>query len=110
MAPAPAITDTDDTNMEGATVVLTTRPDGNGQESLTFTIPGGSGISAGAGYDAATGTLTFTGTPSKANYATLLGSIQYANSSDTPTTTARSVTFKVNDGLADWSSAPPRSR
>ena len=76
VAPAPAITDTDDTDMEGATVVLTARPDGNAAESLTFTIPGGSGISAGSGYDAATGTLTFTGTSSKANYEALLGSVQ----------------------------------
>lgn len=101
VAPNPSITDTDDTDMEGATVVLTSRPDGNGNESLTFTIPGGSGITAPGGYDPATGTITFTGTSSKANYAALLGSVAYADSSDTPATTARSITFVVNDGNDD---------
>ena len=89
VAPNATVTDTDDTDMEAATVVLTTRPDGNAVESLTrrpSPVAAASPSSARC-YDQATGTLTFTGTSSKANYATLLGSIQYDNSSDTPTTT-----------------------
>ena len=102
LAPAVAITDVDDANMEGATVVLGTRPDGNAQESLSATIPGGSGITiVGGSYDPVTGTLAFTGTSSKANYETLLESVTYANTADTPSATPRSVTFTVNDGSAD---------
>ncbi|WP_243058325.1 Ig-like domain-containing protein [Nocardioides sp. SR21] len=104
IAPDAAVSDSDDTDLESATVVLTARPDGNGAESLEFTIPQGSGISAGSGYDAATGTLSFTGTSTLASYEALIRSIRYVNTDDDPDATDRTVTVTVDDGLAESSS------
>jgi len=46
-----------------------------------------------------TAILTFTGTASVATYQTLLRSITYRNTSDTPSSAARSATFQVFDGV-----------
>jgi hypothetical protein len=54
-------------------------------------------------YNAATGTLTLTSASgaSAAQWQAALRSVTYSNSSDTPDTTTRSVSFSVSDGQLD---------
>ena len=49
-------------------------------------------------FNAATGTLTLTGSSSVANYQTALNSVTYFNTSDNPSGAARTVTIITNDG------------
>jgi hypothetical protein len=89
------ITDGDSPNLVGATAQIT----GNctsSEDVLTFTTQ--NGISGS--YAAGTCTLTLTGSSSVANYQAALRSVQYSNSSENPGTTARTVTWQVNDGGA----------
>jgi hypothetical protein len=121
--PELAVSDVDSTNLTGATVQITagcTDP----EDVLAFTP--GPGLAAGraaraaragsavrraavvtpdppggiivAGYDASTCTLTLTGTAPVAAYQAVLRQVTYANTSDDPSTTARTVTFTVDDG------------
>ncbi|HEX6283779.1 MAG TPA: Calx-beta domain-containing protein, partial [Pyrinomonadaceae bacterium] len=66
----------------------------NGQDVLSFvntaTITGV--------FNAATGTLTLTGTDTVVNYQTALRSVRYNNTSENPSTALRTVTWIVNDG------------
>ena len=87
------LADVDDTNLESATVQIT----GNfqtGEDVLGFTNQ--SGITGS--YNTSNGTLTLTGTATKAQYETALESVTYNNTSDTPNTNNRTVTWIVNDG------------
>src|SRR5205085_12848 len=97
--PSATITDVDSANMTSLTATLTARPDGNGVESLSLNA---TATTAAAGltvtYTAATGVLLITGSASKATYQTILDGIQYNDSSDTPTTTSRTVNVVVSDG------------
>ncbi|MFK8401434.1 DUF4347 domain-containing protein [Pseudomonas sp. BGr12] len=58
-------------------------------------------------YNAATGTMTFTSASgaSAAQWQAALRSVTYSNSSDTPDTTTRSVSFSVSDGQLDSADA-----
>ena len=96
------ITDTDDTNLEGATIRITTNYE-SGEDTLGFTNQ--NGISGS--FNASNGTLTLTGTSSIANYQAALRSVTYQNSSNTPSELNRTVTFIVNDG--DTNSSPVTS-
>ena len=83
---AVAISDSDavTNDINGATVQIT----GNyvqGQDTLAFTAPGGSGITGF--FSADTGKLVLSGASSMANYQTALQSVTYVNSSDNPSTT-----------------------
>ncbi len=103
IAPVATITDADDTNMESLTATLTNRPDG-AAESLSLNAAA-TAAAAGAGltvvpYVPGTGVLSITGPASKTTYETILRGIEYNNTSDTPTTTARNVDVAVNDGDA----------
>jgi hypothetical protein len=85
--------DVDDTNLESATVQITSNYV-NGQDVLGFVnMLGISGVFAPA-----TGTLTLTGTSSVANYQTALRSVTYVNTSEDPSAAARTVTWIANDG------------
>ena len=96
VAPALTVTDADDTNLESATVQITTNYQ-NGQDVLAFTNQAGiTGV-----FTAATGTLTLTGTSSVANYQLALQSVTYTNASQNPSTLARTVQFQVNDGTVN---------
>ena len=99
IAPAATLTDVDSANMTSLTVTLTARPDGNAVESLSLN---GAATAAAAGltvsYTAGTGVLSITGSAAKATYQTILQGIQYNDTSDTPTTTNRSITVVANDG------------
>ncbi|MBS9770882.1 MAG: DUF4347 domain-containing protein, partial [Trichodesmium erythraeum GBRTRLIN201] len=88
-----SITDVDDSNIESATITLSSRPDGDTVESLSAgTLP--TGITASS-YDSSTGVITLTGPATLAEYQTAIAQIQYNNTSDNPDTSARTVTVVV---------------
>ncbi|MGY4575325.1 hypothetical protein ACVWY5_008395 [Bradyrhizobium sp. USDA 3256] len=95
---AITVTDGDDANLVSATVQIT----GNyasGQDVLGFTNQNG----ITGSFNAATGTLTLTGSSSVANYQAALASVTYINTSDNPSALARTVTITTNDGTLDSS-------
>lgn len=89
------VTDTNDTNLESATVTITNLQD-TGLETLTANT-GGTAINA----NYAAPTLTLTGTDTLANYQQVLRSVAYDNASQNPNTTARVISFVANDGSAN---------
>ncbi len=96
------VSDDDDTNLESATAQITGNYQ-NGQDVLSFVnTPNITAI-----FTAATGTLTLTGSDTLANWQTALRSVRYHNTSDNPSTLARTVTWIANDG--DASSTPVTS-
>ena len=92
---AITISDVDSTNMIGATVQLTT-----GYNSAQDVLSYATALGITGSFNSGTGTLTLSGTTTLANYQTALRNVKYANSSDDPTTTARTAVFQVNDGGA----------
>ncbi|HET6789540.1 MAG TPA: DNRLRE domain-containing protein, partial [Aquabacterium sp.] len=70
-------------------------------ESLDATTTG----SITKSYDSATGVLTLSGTDTLANYQTVLRSITYNNTSDTPNTTNRTINVVATDPYAQTVSA-----
>jgi hypothetical protein len=95
LQPGLAITDPDDVNLESARVTITNLLDA-GAETLAATT---AGTSIAASYIAPT--LTLTGSDTLARYQAVLRSVVYANSSQDPSITARSITFVANDGTAN---------
>jgi large repetitive protein len=90
---AITVTDPDSTNLASATATITGNYV-NGQDVLAFTNTANiTGV-----WDAPTGRLTLTGSDTVANYQAALRSVTYNNTSLNPSTTARTVTFQVNDG------------
>lgn len=89
------VADPDDGNLAGATVQITSACD-PAEDVLTFTA--GNGITGT--YNAATCRLTLSGSSSLANYQAALRSIKYEDTSDTPDTSTRTVSFQVDDGHA----------
>jgi hypothetical protein len=87
------ITDADDTNIESATIQITGNYQ-NGQDVLSYV----NALGITGSFNAATGTLTLTGSASKADYITALQNVKYNNTSENPSTLARTVTWTVNDG------------
>ncbi|MBF0383419.1 MAG: hypothetical protein HQL69_20560, partial [Magnetococcales bacterium] len=80
--------DVDDSDLEEATISIS----GNyqdGEDILSFTDQNG----ITGKWDAATGTMTLTGTATKAQYETALRSITYENTSDNPNSDSRTVSF-----------------
>jgi len=93
ITPALTLSDVDSANLTGATVSI--GPGFNtAQDVLAFTNQNG----ITGSYVAGTGVLTLSGNSSVANYETALRSVTYSNSSDNPTTAARTVSYVVNDG------------
>jgi hypothetical protein len=102
VAPNANVTDADTgATLATATITLTNHPD-NAAELLAVTIPGGSPVTT-SGYDSGTGVLTLTGNGATvAQMQTVLRSLTYDNTSNSPNTTAaRVVDVQVNDGTAD---------
>lgn len=91
IAPALLLTDVDSTRLTGATVSIS---GALAEDVLTFTAR--TGITGSY----AAGTLTLSGTATLAAYQAVLRSVAYSNTSDRPVTTARTITFTVNDGGA----------
>ena len=52
-------------------------------------------------WDASTGTLTLTGSATKAQYVSMLEHVKYENTSEDPSDLDRTVTWIVKDGLYD---------
>ena len=98
------VSDVDNGNLVSATVTLANLVDA-GDEALAVnpsTVSPNTAIVAA--YDTTTpgvGVLTLTGAAAVAEYQTALRSVTYTNNSANPDTTARAVTFVVNDGAAD---------
>jgi hypothetical protein len=93
---AITVADADNTNLAGATIQITGNYQ-NGQDVLSFTDT----ATITATWTAATGTITLSGSDTLANYQAALRAVKYRNTSDSPDTAARTVTFLVNDGSAD---------
>ncbi|WP_455918967.1 peroxidase family protein [Ensifer canadensis] len=96
IALGPVITD-DGTTLASARVVLT-----NASAGDALTVQGGlpGGITAAVDNSVAGQiTLTLSGTTSIANYRTAIQQVRYANTSENPSTAARSIQVTVNDGL-----------
>ncbi|HQR97849.1 tandem-95 repeat protein [Polaromonas sp.] len=89
------VSDVDNTNLTGATVSIGSGF-ATGQDVLGFTTMG----SITGSYNATTGVLTLSGTATVAQYEAALRSVTYTNTSDTPSTTARTINYVVNDGQA----------
>ncbi|MEO5332742.1 MAG: DUF4347 domain-containing protein, partial [Magnetococcus sp. YQC-5] len=87
------IADVDSTNMQSASIAISSNYQ-SGSDLLAFT----NTASITGTWNAATGTLTLTGSDTKANYQAALRSVKFQNTSDTPTTAPRTVSFQVNDG------------
>ncbi|MEM7626058.1 MAG: cadherin-like domain-containing protein [Planctomycetota bacterium] len=92
---ALSVTDADDTDLESATLQITSNYV-TGEDTLAFTDQ--NGISGS--WNATTGTLTLTGTASVAFYRAAIQSVTYINASDTPNTADRTVTVIVDDGFS----------
>ena len=97
---ALTVSDADSETMASATIKIT----GNyqsGEDILGiedgYVLP----ASVTAVWDAATGTLTLTGSASLAEYTAILKHVTYTNSSDDPNTAVRTVTWTVNDGTSN---------
>jgi VCBS repeat-containing protein len=99
------VSDADSTSLSGATVSI---PNGfaAGQDVLELSGAAPAGIVSS--YDAATGTLTLTGSASLADYQAALRAVAYRNTSDAPSAAARSIRFVVTDGAASTSVAVAR--
>ena len=85
--------DADSTTLAGATVQIS----GNyqsGQDVLSFT----NTATITGTWNAITGTLTLSGTDTLANYMAALQSVKYVDTSTSPSTATRMVTFQVTDG------------
>jgi VCBS repeat-containing protein len=97
--PGLVATDADDANLESATAMITNLLD-TGTEVLTAPT---AGTAIGASYTAPT--LTLTGTDTVAHYQQVLRSVAYLNSSQNPSSAARSIAFVANDGTANSNTA-----
>ena len=104
------VSDADNTTLAGATVSLT----GNfqsGQDVLAFTNVSNTTMgNISASFDSGTGVLTLSSagaTATLAQWQTALRSVTYTNTSDTPATSSRTVSFSVDDGT-DSSTAVTR--
>ena len=94
--PGITVSDADSANLAGAAVSLAVNY-ANGQDVLWF-IPQ-SGITGV--WDAAAGRLTLTGISTVSAYQSALRSVGYRNASANPSALARTVSFRVNDGVKD---------
>src|SRR3954462_9194736 len=94
------VADVDNATLSSGTVSITANF-ASAEDVLSFTnVPATMGNIAGS-YNAGTGVMTLTsagGTATLAQWQAALRAVQYANSSDNPSTASRTVSFSVNDG------------
>ncbi|MBT5488368.1 MAG: cadherin-like domain-containing protein, partial [Halieaceae bacterium] len=94
-----SITDVDDSNLESATITISSGYQSS-EDVLAFT--NANGITGS--WNSGAGILTLSGSASKANYETALESITYQNTNtDDPNNTNRVVSWVINDGGASSS-------
>ena len=91
-----SITDTDDTDMESATITVTNNYT-LGEDELGFT----NQLGITGSWNSTTGILTLTGTASLADYQTALEAVTYENLSADPVELVRTISFTVNDGVSN---------
>ncbi len=99
------ISSPDIATLASATITITNFV--SGEDVLSFTNDGSTMGNISGSYNSATGVLTLTSSGASATVAewqAALRVVSYANSSEDPNTTARSVDFVVNDGVTD---SPP---
>ncbi len=89
------LTDSDSTHLTSLTATITNLLDGTAESLSAVT----TGTSITASYDSGTGVLTLSGTDTVANYQQVLRTIRYNNTSESPTTTARTVEFIASDAF-----------
>lgn len=102
LAGSIALGDVDDANLSGARIWIS--GGFTAGDTLSYgTLPGG----VTAAYNAATGLLTFSGTASRADYATLLNSVKFSSSSADPTAAfaSREISWQVTDADASTAGA-----
>ncbi|WP_312757294.1 DUF4347 domain-containing protein [Pulveribacter sp.] len=113
VTPAPVVidsgltvTDSDSPLLSSATVAISGNFLGS-QDVLAFINNPATMGDIVANYDSATGNLTLTSAAgaSAAQWQAALRSVTYSNSSDTPSSVDRTITFTVNDGNSDSSGA-----
>jgi hypothetical protein len=90
--PGLTTNDVDSTILVGATVAITANF-AAGEDVLSFDNQGG----IAGSYNAGTGVLTLSGSAPIAAYQAALRAVTYANSSEAPTASTRTVTFSLND-------------
>ncbi|HEX8051739.1 MAG TPA: tandem-95 repeat protein [Thermoleophilaceae bacterium] len=88
------VSDVDDTQLEGATVRVSSGFQAGDKLNFTNT----SAITGS--YNAGTGVLTLTGSDTVANYQAALRSIKYENQTENNPSSPKTIEFKVNDGTA----------
>ena len=88
------LSDPDSANLSSLTITITNQLDGAAEVLSADT----TGTSITASFNSGTGILTLSGSDTVANYLTVLKTVTYDNSSDTPSTTARNITFVASDG------------
>ncbi len=100
------VSDSDSPQLSSATVAISGNFLGS-QDVLAFTNNPATMGDIVASYDSGTGILTLTSAAgaSAAQWQAALRSVTYSNSSDTPSSLDRTITFKVNDGNSDSSGA-----
>jgi len=101
------LVDSDSPTLASAVVSITDNFQ-SGQDLLAFGNDGSTMGNISASYNAATGVLTLTSAGTSATLAewqAALRSITYSNSSDTPDTSTRTISFVVNDGNSDSDTA-----
>ena len=96
-----AISDVDHANLASLTVTITNLQDGAAELLSADT----TGTSIVAAYNSATGVLTLSGADSVAHYQQVVRTLRYSNSSQSPNTTSRTITFVTNDGTANSAAA-----
>ncbi|GAB3626851.1 hypothetical protein GCM10027419_17020 [Pandoraea terrae] len=101
------VSDADNATLASATVAIT----GNfhsGEDVLAFTNDGTTMGNITASYNSTTGVMTLTSAGASATIAqwqAALRSVTYTDSSDAPNTSNRTISFTVNDGIADSNAA-----
>ena len=98
--PGLVLTDVDNTNLAGATVRISNNY-ASDQDTLVFVNQ--NGISGS--FDVSSGVLSLSGVATLLDYQGALRSVSYANTSDTPSTALRTVSFNISDGLLTSSTA-----
>ena len=98
------VSDSDDVNMESATIALTNAKSGdqllvNGSAALSGTLAGG------ISYTNNGVTVLLSGSASEADYANAIKAIQFKSTSDIPDITARTIEVTVNDGDSNSNTA-----
>ncbi len=88
------LTDTDSTYLLSVTATLLAAPDGASEVLSAVT----TGTSITANYNPTTRVLTLMGPDSAVNFQQVLRTVAYQNTSEAPTTTARTVRFVTSDG------------